>query len=229
MVKMKTITVGDLHGNSDWKEINPDNYDKIIFIGDYVDSFDISDEEIKNNLLEVINFKKNNIDKVILLWGNHDLQYLYTYKHYGCSGYRPQMYQSLHVIFNDNKKLFQMAFEYNDTIWTHAGIHDGWFNYYFKYTKGDTLADKLNNAFDANYKSLFNVGHYRGGYNDEGGPFWADIKELKSKPFKKMHQIVGHTRVDKITKYYKYNKKIVFVDVLENKSTKEKFYEKEFK
>ena len=35
---LKTITVPDVHGHDYWKEINPDKYDKIIFIGDYMDA-----------------------------------------------------------------------------------------------------------------------------------------------------------------------------------------------
>lgn len=226
---MKTITIGDIHGRSDWQEIDPTKYDKIIFVGDYVDSHTISDIDIITNLLNIIRFKKDNMDKVVLLLGNHDLQYLFNPDEYWCSGYRFHIYNQLHQIFNDDKELFQMAFQYDDTIWTHAGIHDGWYRFHFRYTKGDTLADKLNNAFYENYKSLFNVGHIRGGYNHEGGPFWADILELRSAPFKKMNQIVGHNRVKEITKINKYDKEIVFVDILENESTETKFYEKEFK
>ena len=39
---MKTIAIGDIHGLSIWKDIiNKENPDKVIFIGDYFDSFDI--------------------------------------------------------------------------------------------------------------------------------------------------------------------------------------------
>ena len=75
---MKTITIGDIHGRSDWQEIDPANYDKIIFVGDYVDSFTVSDIDIITNLLNIIQFKKDNMNKVVLLLGNHDLQYLFS-------------------------------------------------------------------------------------------------------------------------------------------------------
>ena len=41
---MKTIVIGDIHGRTIWKQIvieNPD-FDKLVFIGDYFDSFDIA-------------------------------------------------------------------------------------------------------------------------------------------------------------------------------------------
>lgn len=216
-----------------WKVIDPKLYDKIIFLGDYVDSFNISDEQILTNLLDVIQFKKDNNDKIILLWGNHDLQYLFTFNYYGCSGYRDQMYYRLHKIYNDNKELFQMSYQINDTIWTHAGIHQGWYNQRFdKFAKH--LPDmppylQLNTAFYEKHESLFDIGHRRGGYHNVGGPFWCDIEELKSKPIQYYNQIVGHNRVKDITKIYKYNKEITFIDCLENNTDNPKFYEKEFK
>ena len=39
---MKTIVIGDTHGRSNWKlAIHQDKPDRVIFIGDYFDSFDI--------------------------------------------------------------------------------------------------------------------------------------------------------------------------------------------
>ena len=84
---MKTITIGDIHGYDTWKqagdidllikgEFEPD-YDKYIFVGDYVDSFDLTNIQIYANLLELIQFKKKFPEHVVLILGNHDLQYLY--------------------------------------------------------------------------------------------------------------------------------------------------------
>jgi hypothetical protein len=63
--------------------------------------------------------------------------------------------------------------------------------------------------------------------NSEGGPFWCDRSELTNAPLKYYSQIVGHSRVKEITKIYKHNKEIVFIDVIENEA-KVKFYEKDF-
>jgi len=54
---MKTITIGDLHGKDYWKNIDIEKYDKVIFLGDYVDSFNESNDGIYNNLKEVIELK----------------------------------------------------------------------------------------------------------------------------------------------------------------------------
>ena len=48
---MKLITIGDLHGSLVWKQINPGNWDRMVFMGDYVDSGKYSpDERILSNL-----------------------------------------------------------------------------------------------------------------------------------------------------------------------------------
>ena len=97
-------TIGDIHGRTSWKEmIKNDKVEKWIFLGDYCDSFDISDEKIKENLIDIINFKKAFPDKVVLLLGNHDVMYynppadIFNYR---CSGYRPQMHFDLYDTFS---------------------------------------------------------------------------------------------------------------------------------
>lgn len=75
---MKIIVNPDVHGRHFWEEsaklIN--EMDKIIFLGDYFDPYDfekISVKEAIKNFKKILEFKKNNIDKVILLFGNHKL------------------------------------------------------------------------------------------------------------------------------------------------------------
>jgi hypothetical protein len=220
---MNTISIGDIHGHDSWKVIDPNKYDKIIFVGDYVDSFDISDDKILNNLLDIIQFKKSYSEKVILLFGNHDIQYLFNYSKYGCSGFRPQMYEKLHNVFNQNKSLFSVAYQIENTLWTHAGVHQGWYKQRYKQ---DISSGSLNVSFINGDQALFDVGYRRGGYYDVGGIFWCDKTELIGSPYRNLHQIVGHTHIDHITKIYKHNKEIVFIDVLNN--DKCKFYEKTF-
>ena len=58
---MKTIILGDTHGRSNWKlAIHQEQPDRIIFIGDYFDSFDIPGVEQIHNFKEIIQYKENN-------------------------------------------------------------------------------------------------------------------------------------------------------------------------
>ena len=76
----KLLVFGDIHGRLFWKEpANKliDEIDKIIFLGDYLDSYpdEWDDNHTRqddiNNFLEIIDFKTKYNDKVILLLGNH--------------------------------------------------------------------------------------------------------------------------------------------------------------
>jgi len=228
---MRVLTIGDIHGSINWKLLDFDKYDKIVFSGDYVDSFDHTNVQILDNLKDIIQFKKDTGDDVILLLGNHDLQYYFSYNGHGCSGYRGTMYQDLHYLFNTEKHLFQMAYQYNNYLWTHAGLSTPWYNVFKKAVledsvidieEYDTLADQLNVMFERNLECLFDVGHRRGGYKDVGGPFWADREEFQ-KPKNILlgfHQIVGHTKVKFPMVYVRdFDSSITFIDCLENNQT----------
>ena len=72
----KVLILPDIHGRKFWKKPceNIDNYDKVVFLGDYLDPYNfefISVEEAIKNFKEIIELKRNNMDKVVLLLGNH--------------------------------------------------------------------------------------------------------------------------------------------------------------
>lgn len=157
----KTITIPDLHGKDVWKQINPDEYDKIIFIGDYVDApyppgintskkefrdakilidkvNGKTDIEILYNLNEVILFKEKYPDKVVLLVGNHDVPYIFykrnpvQYRNVMCSGHRKNMLPELSTLYNDNFDKFQIMYQLGNVVWSHAGLTPEAYNSYFK-------------------------------------------------------------------------------------------------
>ena len=74
----KILVLGDIHGRILWKDIiEQENPDKIIFLGDYVSTHEgISARQQLSNLEEILTYKENNPDKVILLRGNHKIQIL---------------------------------------------------------------------------------------------------------------------------------------------------------
>ena len=86
---MKTLVLGDTHGRSFWKLITHiEQPDRVIFIGDYFDSFDIKGVDQIQNFKEIIEYKETARTKVgtleekkvevILLIGNHTLLYMQT-------------------------------------------------------------------------------------------------------------------------------------------------------
>jgi metallophosphoesterase superfamily enzyme len=69
------VVLGDIHGRTIWKKIlEIEHPDKVIFLGDYVTThYGISSETQIENLKEILTYKENNPDKVILLRGNHKI------------------------------------------------------------------------------------------------------------------------------------------------------------
>lgn len=223
---MKIISIGDIHGRPFWKAVNPDDYDKIIFVGDYVDSFIFTDSEILNNLSDIIEFKKAYDEKVVLLLGNHDIMYMFLDDGFGCSGYRPSMASSLKTLFNDNKKLFNMGYQINNYLWTHAGVSNKWLEF------NQRQIDEFVKKFDLdpkNYGDIFNhmmftndnrilhqVGKRRGGRYPSGGITWADRNETNNDYIEGYHQIVGHTPIRMIEKFGDDKGSIRYIDILAN-------------
>lgn len=245
----KILTIADLHGITFWKDFadikfllsaEPDaagfapfepEY-TYVFLGDYTDSFTETNQTIRENLLEIIRFKKLYPNNVILLWGNHDVQYYLNgpwnpIKNHMCSGYRPEMHFDLYDIFNNNRELFQLAYQVDNYLFSHSGVHFGWYHYVFTKAIKDmefdpnlNIAEQLNEAFNYRVECLFDVDWYRGGYKRVGGPLWCDKKLMDKKPIKNMHQIVGHSNVDDIRTYtINESTSITFCDCLHKKKS----------
>jgi predicted MPP superfamily phosphohydrolase len=197
---MKVITIGDLHGSPAWEKIDPEAWDRVVFIGDYVDSGDYSSAEIIRNLKQVIGLKVRYPDKVVLLFGNHDLAYFYGghERHY-CSGFRKSMLAELFSLFTANRKLFDAAFQLGSHLWTHAGVVQRWYDNYIldQVLKEDVnLAATLNRLFQSYYEPLYHASLIRGGLYEDGGIFWAHSNETREDPLRGYHQVVGHTRTN---------------------------------
>jgi len=203
---IKTITVGDLHGRTYWEDINPNDYGYIVFVGDYTDSFHLSNLEIKINLKKLIDFKRKYPDKVILLLGNHDLAYYWYISTSGTSGFKIEALADLYELFRieSDKDFFQAAFQIENCIWTHAGIHHLWYEKYVpdmieKYNIKGNLAEILNILFESNYKPLYyNAVGIRGGTAPEAGPFWLHLTDAYNNVLNGYHHIFGHTYRDEI-------------------------------
>lgn len=234
---MKICTIGDLHGRPIWKEVIPvaDKYDKIIFLADYMDSMDYvendvvvrkayTNEEHFNNFLEIIQFKKDNEEKVELFEGNHDGSYFHFPKYY-CQGFRPEAQPAITALYNDNKHLFKVAYQYKNYIWTHAGITNAWFREFKELAieKGiwdDSLpiADMLNMANECSLQEkLYQKSGKRMAYaesDQKGGILWADRSETREDSLDGYHQIVGHTPISRNTTLIFPNGSITYTDSL---------------
>lgn len=70
MKTLKVAVIADIHGRDFWKKAKEKEYDKVIFLGDYLDSYTISPTKQKDNLFEIYEWWKND-KRVKCLIANH--------------------------------------------------------------------------------------------------------------------------------------------------------------
>ena len=192
----KILVIPDIHGSDVWKRITKriDGYNKFIFLGDYMDSFD--DEQAKNapnNLREIIEFKKQHDDKVILLVGNHDYQYIN--QNVRCSGYRKEIATVTKTIFDDNINEFKVFYKIGNILFSHAGFTADYVKEY-NYVK-DIIEDMDTISVNRYPDHIWTSSRSRGGLAKRGSCLWADWDEYKNDYVMgdtlEFNQIFGHT------------------------------------
>lgn len=230
MNNIKALIVPDVHARSFWREsvlktLNETNA-PIIFLGDYLDPytrdfFDSKDfnpkfEEFKNMddvrdmslkmLEEIIELKKTYPNRIILLIGNHDCSYIYGKKICNCR-YDEKNSSKISKLFNDNRKLFQLAYELTINnkhfIFSHAGINKKYAYDCFKDTVNENnVVSLFNKAYDEDNFNVINslalYSFYRGSeYNFYGSIVWADAREWGKTNDAFGYSVVGHTQLEK--------------------------------
>lgn len=218
---MKILIFGDIHGRTFWKNaVNKylDECDKIIFLGDYLDEYPdegITRKQSKENFEEILKFKENNVDKVILLLGNHDEHYI-NKKFSRSTRYSSSNAYKYREMFLSHMSFFKIAHEeiINDKkyLFTHAGLMNSWVDRNKDVIEKPTV-ENLNIllTYDKGISALSDVSKYRSWFGYKSGSIlWSDLGE-KIKDFnvitKEMiidedsivegydYQIFGHTRL----------------------------------
>lgn len=72
---MEMLIVPDVHGRTFWKDVIDSNL-SVVFLGDYTDPYpqeEISKKQTIDNFKEIIEFAKENKNRVTLLLGNHKI------------------------------------------------------------------------------------------------------------------------------------------------------------
>ena len=205
---MKTVVIGDVHGRSLWKLIvYKENPDRVIFIGDYFDSFEISGVEQIQNFKEIVEYKTTSGKEVIMLVGNHDHHYYPEVGYTGTSGYQSGIAPSINQVIDENRQHLQIAYSFDEFLFTHAGVsptfmdgefgEEGWVE--------DNVVELLNDLFKYKPKSFDFNGTDPYGDNTYQTPIWIRPKSLMAvnkkhdKGLKKKYiQVVGHTQVKKL-------------------------------
>jgi len=235
---MTIFVVPDLHGRTCW--LGPaqqflDTHrstDQVVFLGDYVDSFEVSNEQQLNNFTDVVAFKEANPERVVLLLGNHCFQYLYlsTVKLFG---FNEDLYPALHVYYKLHRDLFQIAHQVQNTLFVHAGISRDWLAHHepkisqrrdqLEATgRPAQLADVLNSLLRSpgGPLLLWELTEEHGGSAPFDGPVWIRPDPLRANLPPGLTQVVGHTPFPEITTFHDEatGARIIFTDCLSKKT-----------
>ena len=200
----KLIIIPDVHGREFWRKAVRENPDgEFLFLGDYLDPYElegISEAEAFRGLEDILGLKKKNPDQVTLLWGNHDLHYMYP-ELMGSRYDFDHAERNAHL-FWDHQELFKMAYETvavgKRFLFSHAGDGMGWIRHNFPALQAeDVNASLLNDlvGYPAFMSALEDVSSYRGGDKEYGSMVWADIQEqsILENQFPGVIQVFGHT------------------------------------
>lgn len=191
------IAIGDVHGTAHWKNIIAEHKkspnDIVVFLGDYVDSFDISPEQCLENLSELFEYKCST-PNVYMLVGNHDYHYMrHDTDRY--SGYRYEWMKAYRSILLDNYHLLDMVTvlqaKDENYIFSHAGVSEQFLS------TNNVHVDELNELWKTN-PSVFGFKHNTMdiyGNHPSQSPIWIRPEALLTSEVEGYNQIVGHTNV----------------------------------
>lgn len=195
----KILVLGDIHGHESWRSIceKEKDADKVIFLGDYFDSFTMSPEYQKDNFLNILDFKHNHPNCVLLL-GNHDYHYIYNTSYSGYNFATKILAQPLITKAIEDGDL-NIIHIHDNIVFSHAGISEFWLNEVAKLEDiHDITFDKLKLS-TLDWNGLY--GFEPHGDTISNSPIWIRPRSLSVDKIKGYIQVVGHTPAKKLTSY----------------------------
>lgn len=220
----RVLAVPDIHQDIEWAKailhLEKDNYDHVVFLGDFFDSFweppkIASARKTAEFVVEIIDGKYGPSTICI---GNHDVAYLEAWRASSkfrnpkhllnyCSGYTNSKSSEINTVLTwahwKKFKLFVLA---NDVLLIHAGIRHNNFRPFSDPERNLVcLEQEFNDAVNhITVKShhLFAVGRESGGDAAFGGPLWLRPQHFEDNEIP-YSQVFGHTHTGKgVVKQY---------------------------
>jgi hypothetical protein len=225
----RILVIPDIHGETFWRKPVQkyiDQVDRIVFLGDYLDPYPEEGKEylpqgLFDNLMDIIDLKRNYMDKVVLLKGNHDQHYASEmFRELACGSRCDTTNWSIYnAVFVRNQELFKLVHleDINGIpyLFSHAGLTLNWINKVNssiwkladnKISVADPDIIERINELDDNDEGqelLSIIGRYRNVIGPRSGSIlWADIEEHaipdapKAYGLNKVFQVVGHSRLN---------------------------------
>lgn len=177
---MKILIIPDVHGRNFWQEpcTHIDEFDKVVFLGDYHDPYpEVSEETSLLNLRDkLVLFVEQHRDKVVCLMGNHDANYLL---HPTSSRHDSAHHDEITECLLRMK--LQMVYVAGSYVFSHSGIVRRWLVKNCDMTGGFLVAIENLNKLDFYELIFMEASPYRGGIDEVGSCIWGDLREFKER------------------------------------------------
>jgi len=202
---MKVLIIPDIHQRHALArsifEKYVDEVDRVIFLGDFFDSY----TETIHDVCMTAELVKEVIHnpKVICLYGNHDISYRYNNQTSNCPGYDTKKSYAINdILKNSDWEKFKYHHVEDGVVYSHAGFTRKLIvqhNILYNNSSLDDISEKtdecyrrdnhVNSYFTPIYTAIDGKRSSRGG--DFGGILWCDWDYLSL--IENLNQVVGHT------------------------------------
>lgn len=190
---MKSLIIPDIHNQFQRAEeiiARETNADEIVFLGDYLDSWGDSPEEMRDTLVWLQRSCSN--AKRIHLMGNHDVSYVQ--KRWRCSGWTAAKAVVADEMFFRNGLWRRLVPWYETQGWllSHAGVGQRYFDAMGLSYDADTVRTLVGNGVPSPFTYVSDIS---GGLDPFDGPLWLrpSAVVLGDDKYYAVPQIFGHT------------------------------------
>lgn len=222
--KPMILIIPDIHGRMFWRAAVAQYPELLtIFLGDYLDPYTHYEGILPSKALvefkEILNFKRQNQNRVTLLLGNHDVHYFGANLNNSRKDLMNQ--ERIECLFDENLQLFKLAelvrVGNRLYLFSHAGIIPEWLESHFEgvdIEDAEQICALLNGKLDdiASFKefvstALMNRSASRWGNARYPSVVWADVEDhqYQQRRLPNVYQIFGHTQQEfepVITEHY---------------------------
>ena len=206
-----TIIIGDVHGRVNWRQLVYPLRDDCtyVFLGDFSDPYysieEVTFEQMFSEMESIFKMKQEHPDNVIILLGNHDLQYIIKYGETSRYELNVEKKNILFKFFEENLKYTDgVAYQINNKyLITHAGVTKEWYEKHFGEFKKDTpledVVKNINELWEKNKSAFCFCGKFSDyyGISESQGPLWIRPETLWYANLfgfdSGIIQVVGHT------------------------------------
>ena len=221
---MKVAVIGDIHGTTKFldcyikiQENDPD-VDKIIVLGDWFDPYiDVDFDIMIERYNEFVDICKSD-DRIISILGNHDIAGYIVYN--DCTNRTVRfgkMKQRITDVIEPNLSESYLTYKIGDYMFSHAGVSQDWLNDIGQYDSCNYVDDIMNCKKGWTEDELTDICTFY--YNDWSGCgdnehqscVWIRPNSLNISAIDGYNQVVGHTRLEKITKFSLKNGKDLWI------------------